>query len=62
MRDLHVSYTLCSGGDWNTLKTATRFIYERLINERFPSVMGERVIVTLKVRRLCLKTSSIPNI
>jgi hypothetical protein len=38
VRDLHVSYTLGDSGDWNTLKIETR-----LLDERFPSVMGVSV-------------------
>jgi hypothetical protein len=46
LRDLHVSYTLCREG-LEHLKIETR-----LIDQRFACVMGECVILTLKVCRL----------
>ncbi len=39
MRNLHVSQTLGYSGNWKHLKIKTR-----LIDEKFTSVMGERVI------------------
>ena len=45
-RSTHLTYTVLRGG-LEHLKIETR-----LIKERFPSVMGECVIVTLKVCRL----------
>jgi hypothetical protein len=47
LRDLHDSDTLCWVGGLEHLKIETRFI-----NKRFPSVMGECEIVTIKVCRL----------
>jgi hypothetical protein len=49
MREPHDPHTLLRGG-LEHLKKETR-----LIDEMFPSVMGERENVTIKVRRLCSK-------